>query len=226
MCNNCIQIVINWYHCQKCDDFDLCTSCYTSQDHHHGMTTIGLDADNDTSSDSQNLHPRETKREAIERFERALVHSTKCHAADCRCPSRFSCQQPKKVCRHRQVCQKKLNGSCPLCKQLIELCYLHACSCTDVRCMVPSCQKMKQNWKQQKKLRIKQILETSASAPALSFSSHGPDSTYQTTPYASAAALAQQPAPNILKAVDEVGDCWRVILNFIGCGQGTGEDFV
>ena len=36
-CNNCSSSMETRYHCQKCEDFDLCTKCYESEGHVHEM---------------------------------------------------------------------------------------------------------------------------------------------------------------------------------------------
>ena len=39
-CNNCTASMETRYHCQKCEDFDLCTKCYESEGHIHKMEKL------------------------------------------------------------------------------------------------------------------------------------------------------------------------------------------
>ena len=39
-CNSCSKSVETRYHCQKCEDFDLCTKCYESEGHIHKMEKL------------------------------------------------------------------------------------------------------------------------------------------------------------------------------------------
>ena len=39
-CNNCSSSMETRYHCQKCEDFDLCTKCYESEGHVHKMEKL------------------------------------------------------------------------------------------------------------------------------------------------------------------------------------------
>ena len=47
-CNSCSKSVETRYHCTVCDDFDLCTSCYSSKGHNHRMERQGFDLGGDS----------------------------------------------------------------------------------------------------------------------------------------------------------------------------------
>lgn len=55
----------------------------------------------------------------------------------------------KRVVQHTKVCQRKANGNCPICKQLIALCCYHAKYCQETKCPVPFCLNIKHKMKQQ-----------------------------------------------------------------------------
>ena len=145
-CNNCKVYVITWYHCRKCQDFDLCISCFRSQGHPHVMVSIDPDADSDTSADNQNLHHQEARIESIKRCGKAMVHSAQCQDADCWYPH---CEKMRRVHGHVKICKENFNGDCWCCEQMKALCYSHAYSCKDARCVFPYCESIKQKEMQQ-----------------------------------------------------------------------------
>ncbi|KAK4329042.1 hypothetical protein Pmani_000574 [Petrolisthes manimaculis] len=91
-CNHCKAHVETRYHCQECDDFDLCTSCFKTEDHNHKMVKLGLDLEDDTETKYLNL--QEAHITSIERCIQVLVHASQCRDANCRLAS---CEKMKKV---------------------------------------------------------------------------------------------------------------------------------
>lgn len=63
----------------------------------------------------------------------SLVHACQCRDANCR---RVSCHKMKRVVQHTKMCKKRVNASCPVCKQLIALCCYHAKHCSRDSCSV------------------------------------------------------------------------------------------
>ena len=78
---------------------------------------------------------------AIERCIESLVHACNCRIGN-NCQFR-SCNKMKRVAAHTHQCQRKSNGGCPICKQLIALCCYHAKTCDKSNCLVHFCQDIK-----------------------------------------------------------------------------------
>ncbi|CAG5123248.1 unnamed protein product [Candidula unifasciata] len=147
-CNVCNAAVETRYHCNTCDDFDLCMPCYKKGSHHHEMIKLGLGLD-DIGSSGKEENPQESRRKSIQRCISSLVHACQCKNANCRINA---CHKMKRVVAHTLGCKRRANHSCPICKQMIALCCYHAKHCTENKCPVPFCPQLKQ------KLRQKQLL--------------------------------------------------------------------
>ena len=61
-----------------------------------------------------------------------------------------SCIKMKRVLRHTRDCKLRMSGNCTICKQFLLLCYSHAKSCTDDKCPVPICARIKKNLQEQR----------------------------------------------------------------------------
>ncbi|KAL7831456.1 hypothetical protein SRHO_G00309590 [Serrasalmus rhombeus] len=94
------------------------------------------------SSDSWRLSIR---RLSIQRCVQSLVHACRCRNADCSLPS---CQKMKRVVQHTKGCNRRTNGGCPVCKQLLALCYCHAKHCQENKCPVSFCLNIKHKLRQ------------------------------------------------------------------------------
>lgn len=146
-CNNCKSHVETRYHCTICEDFDLCIQCHEKDGHPHKMEKLGLDLDDGSSpGDHNKTNPHEARKLSIQRCIQSLVHACQCRDANCRLTS---CQKMKRVVQHTKVCKRKTNGGCPICKQLIALCFYHAKHCPETKCPVPFCSNIKHRLKQQ-----------------------------------------------------------------------------
>ncbi|MCL4122459.1 UNVERIFIED_CONTAM: hypothetical protein GTU68_034122, partial [Idotea baltica] len=146
-CNNCKTQVETRYHCQECDDFDLCITCYNRDGHPHKMIRLGLGLeDGSASTENKNMNLQEARRQSIQRCIQSVMHAAKCRDANCRL---HSCSKMKRVLSHAKNCKKKNDGGCSICKQLIALCYFHARNCKDQKCVIPYCYNIKQKLKQQ-----------------------------------------------------------------------------
>ncbi|KAK6047839.1 TAZ zinc finger [Cooperia oncophora] len=86
--------------------------------------------------------------EGIQRCILSLVHACQCRDANCR---RVSCHKMKRVVQHTKMCKKRVNASCPVCKQLIKLCCYHAKHCSRDSCSVPFCTPIRQKIAEQKR---------------------------------------------------------------------------
>ncbi|GMR55528.1 hypothetical protein PMAYCL1PPCAC_25723, partial [Pristionchus mayeri] len=67
--------------------------------------------------------------ESIERCTLSLVHSSMCIDDNC---GIVGCHMMKRVVAHTRVCKKRVE--CPLCEQLIALCFYHAKRCQKEGC--------------------------------------------------------------------------------------------
>ncbi|CAG0896189.1 unnamed protein product [Cyprideis torosa] len=147
-CNHCRAQVETRYHCTVCEDYDLCCNCYERVNHPHRMERLesvmiggggeGKDGDKGEGADM--------KKVSIQRCIESLVHACQCRDANCRLPA---CQRMKKIVLHMRNCNRRTNGGCPICKQLIALCCYHAKHCMTNRCPVPFCMSIKQKCRQQ-----------------------------------------------------------------------------
>ncbi|KAF4110440.1 hypothetical protein G5714_009692 [Onychostoma macrolepis] len=146
-CSECKHHVETRWHCTVCEDFDLCINCYNSKGHEHQMEKWGLGLDDDSNQGSEaNKSPQESQRLRIHRYIQALLHACRCRNANCSLPS---CQKMKRVMQHIRGCERRINGGCSVCKQLIMLCWYHAKHCQENNCPVPFCLRIKHNIQQQ-----------------------------------------------------------------------------
>ena len=119
-------------------DYDLCVSCYEKDQHPHRMEKLGFDLDGGSPERGQNTP--EVRRQSLERCIKSLVHSCQCRNANC---GLQSCLKMRRIVSHTKSCRKKGNGGCPICKQLLALCFYHAKLCKEDKCMVPFCSSIK-----------------------------------------------------------------------------------
>lgn len=142
-CNNCQGTAI--WHCQTCEDFDLCNKCYESMSHVHKLEKVSalVEVSGEDKQDAGN-----SRNESIQRCIQSLVHACQCRDANCR---RMSCHKMKRVVQHTKVCKKRQNANCPVCKQLIALCCYHAKHCNGTACQVPFCLNIRQKLQEQRR---------------------------------------------------------------------------
>ena len=96
---------------------------------------------------------------AIERWIEYLVHACKCRIGN---NCQFSgCHKMKRVVAHTRRCQRKSDGGCPVCKQLIALCCYHAKTCNQSNCPVHFCQDIKAKLRAYPYREVKLVLNSS-----------------------------------------------------------------
>ena len=139
------------YHCNQCDDFDLCYTCYSREGHPHSLEKLGFDLGSTAEADPDRVT-------AIQRCINSLVHASQCHmpSVSCHMPS---CYKIKVVFSHTRLCKPKSDGECLICRQLLSLCCYHAKQCEDSKCSVSFCQNIKQ------KLQEQQLNQKQAQTP-------------------------------------------------------------
>ena len=94
----------------------------------------GSDVEGGANADS-------SRKISIKRCIQSLVHACQCLA---NCQQYQSCRKMKSIVAHTISCERKANGGCPICKQLIALCCYHAEACNEPKCPVPFCVTIKQ----------------------------------------------------------------------------------
>ncbi|KAL3315451.1 hypothetical protein Ciccas_005917 [Cichlidogyrus casuarinus] len=148
-CNVCQSQIVTGtrWHCNECEEFDLCAKCYEEQRHPHPMVKsgFGLDEAGDSRSDSQSASDRPATA-GLEKCIRSLVHACQCKDANCRMQY---CRTMKQVLCHAKSCTKRANNTCQFCKQLLSICYNHARYCNENQCPVPFCYNIRYRIKQQ-----------------------------------------------------------------------------
>jgi len=89
-----------------------------------------------------------SREEAINRCLTSLIHALNCReGATC---AAAGCQKMKRVVEHTRTCQRKTSHlasnnfrGCPICTQLMSLCFYHSKLCRQSVCHVPFCRIMK-----------------------------------------------------------------------------------
>lgn len=102
------------------------------------------------TQDPAQKDPREQHKASIQRCIPFLVHASQCRDPMCTQPG---CIKIKIVLRHFKICWLRASVGCALCKAFLLLCYSHAKSCTDEKCLVLLCARIK------KKLRERHTKE-------------------------------------------------------------------
>ncbi|GAA31548.2 E1A/CREB-binding protein [Clonorchis sinensis] len=150
-CNVCgAQIETRW-HCNDCEEYDLCSRCYATENHPHPMVKYGLGIDEDSGTNEESTdrpsgaNSTADRRSSIERCIKSLLHACQCRDANCRMQT---CTQMKRVLCHTRNCVKKSTNSCLLCRQLLSLLWHHARCCDESKCPVPFCLNIKYRVKQ------------------------------------------------------------------------------
>ena len=149
-CNVCKDQIETRWHCNECDEYDLCNRCYKRENHPHPMEQYGLGIEEEGSNANGESSGRPVgtvdRKSSLLSCITALIHANQCRDANCRLST---CLQMKRVLAHLRACPKRSSGACSLCKQLISMCCLHAKTCTSEQCSVPLCAQLKDRFRQQ-----------------------------------------------------------------------------
>nr|XP_006012805.1 PREDICTED: histone acetyltransferase p300-like [Latimeria chalumnae] len=195
-CNECKQHMEIRYHCNICEDYDLCITCYSTKSHEHMMEKLdlGLDDGSNSQQAADMQSPRDSRRLVVQRCIQSLVHACQCRNAKCLLPS---CQKLKRVVQHTQTCKRKTNGRCPICKQLIALCCYHAKHCQENKCPVPFCLNIKHKLRQQQlQHRLRRRMASMQRTGAVGQQQQeSPSQTLDTAPTGQQPPMPQTPLP-------------------------------
>ncbi|CAM9200709.1 unnamed protein product [Chrysoparadoxa australica] len=134
----------NRYHCEACQEFDLCLECYqkVGRDHPHPLKPIPV-----RTASSQ---PQLTERQRAERQRSIQLHMQLLqHASSCTqdCPSQ-NCKRMKGLLAHGTTCTQRAGGGCPICRRIWALLQIHARQCRAENCAVPKCKELREHLRQ------------------------------------------------------------------------------
>ena len=135
-CNACRLPCDVRYHCTICEDYDLCSKCYTEKKHPHQMDR----SDDPRESKNNNETPanlQQQRQMTLQRMVDVIRHAVQCRNANCLLRT---CNQCKILLKHEKECPKQGRQPCPLCKKLEVPIWYHAKTCVDPAC--PVCRKI------------------------------------------------------------------------------------
>lgn len=142
-CNNCNGDITTGYrfHCETCQDFDLCEHCASSSTHAHPLQRISVEWEGDQGSKALRM---QEQRHLLRRMGEELGHAAQCSG----CTSN-TCLRLRLMLEHQRNCTKGVQGKCRDCVQLERVIHAHAPRCRDKSCAVPGCSDLKDNLRQQ-----------------------------------------------------------------------------
>ncbi|CAF3707592.1 unnamed protein product [Rotaria sp. Silwood1] len=145
-CNSCRQLCDIRYHCTVCDDYDLCSKCYTTVKHEHRMERTDDTNETPTSSDTP-LNIQQQKQITMQRMLDAIRHAVQCRNANCIYKNCAPCQR---LLQHAKECTKASRNQCQLCNKLLSPIWFHAKTCNDQNCPLPYCTSFKHKLQRQR----------------------------------------------------------------------------
>uniref|UniRef100_A0A914I5F8 histone acetyltransferase n=1 Tax=Globodera rostochiensis TaxID=31243 RepID=A0A914I5F8_GLORO len=140
------------FHCNQCEDYDLCDQCRAKSNHPHEMEKLILGDDQKLADSASSAASRN---DSVKKCISSLVHACTCRDANCR---RGTCHKMKRVIQHTKTCKRRqsIGSNCAVCKQLIALCCYHAKHCTQTKCQVPFCLQIRAKLQEQKRSQNRQ----------------------------------------------------------------------
>jgi len=143
--------------CTCCvQDFDLCVACYKTASHPHPMVKLGLDLDDGSTPQPAGAGSGDGDKSATvaearrQTYAQLLAHACHCRNANCMRPG---CLRMHGLVSHVRGCDRKQKG-CQTCRQMLLLCCQHARSCTEARCPVPFCPKIRENQERRRREQL------------------------------------------------------------------------
>lgn len=162
-CNREILSGKRW-HCNTCNDYDLCQDCYKDPNCNRGSCTHTLQpiavepdaAEERAATDAQRVE----RQKKIMAHIQLIEHASRCMSKTCQSKN---CMRMKDLLNHASTCREKVQGGCKVCKRMWTLLRIHAQKCKDRNCKVPQClpirEKMRQIQKQQQAMDDRRRLE-------------------------------------------------------------------
>jgi len=121
------------------------------------MVKLGLDLDDSCTpqpagtesadGDAKSATMAEARRQT---YAQLLLHACHCRNANCMRPG---CLRMQGYVTHMRSCDRKQKG-CQTCRQMLLLSYHHARSCTEGRCPVPFCPKIRENQERRRREQL------------------------------------------------------------------------
>ncbi|CAF2062752.1 unnamed protein product [Rotaria magnacalcarata] len=145
-CNSCRQLCDIRYHCTVCDDYDLCSKCYSTVKHEHRMERSDDASETPTSSDTP-VNSQQQRQINIQRMLDTLRHAVQCRNANCIFKNCAPCQR---LLQHAKECTKASRNQCVLCNKIINPVWFHAKTCSDPNCPLPYCTGFKHKLQRQR----------------------------------------------------------------------------
>lgn len=166
-CVNCSREILSGtrYHCNTCQDYDLCQDCYKDPKTNRGACThklqpIAVDPDAAKERSGLSEQERQQRQRNLLLHIQLIEHASRCTSQNC---SSTNCAKMKNYLKHARICRVKVQGGCRICKRIWTLLRIHAQKCKDRNCPIPQCnairEKMRQLQKQQQAMDDRRRLE-------------------------------------------------------------------
>jgi len=150
-----------------------------------------------------------SREEAINRCLTSLIHALNCReGATC---TAAGCLKMKRVVDHTRTCQRKSSNirGCPICSQLMSLCFYHSKFCRQTVCHVPFCRIMKRkvqalNEQHAQQQSMQQSIHTLKPVPQFVIPPiNGPPSSASSNSRRETSSSSSEPSPKRLRLDDE-----------------------
>ena len=141
VCNNCQSDITagKRWHCDTCNDFDVCDKCNAKIKHEHKLNPIPVrEASKEDSAKTKKA--RQERQRSIQLHMQLLVHASACKNE--KCPS-ANCVKMKALLGHGSKCTLRATGGCHICRRIWALLQIHARQCRRDPCPVPRCKDLK-----------------------------------------------------------------------------------
>jgi E1A/CREB-binding protein len=166
-CVSCNREILsgNRYHCNTCQDYDLCQDCFKDPNVNRGACThtlqpIAVEPDANKERSGLSEAERLQRQRNLMLHIQLIEHASRCQSKTC---SSTNCAKMKQYLHHARVCRVKVQGGCRICKRIWTLLRIHAQKCKDTKCPIPQCtairEKMRQLQKQQQAMDDRRRLE-------------------------------------------------------------------
>ena len=166
-CVSCSREILSGkrYHCNTCQDYDMCQECYNDPKANRGSCTHELQAiavEPEAAKERSGLSEQERmqRQRNLMLHIQLIEHASRCQSSSC---SSTNCAKMKNYLHHARVCRVKVQGGCRICKRIWTLLRIHAQKCKESNCPIPQCnairEKMRQLQKQQQAMDDRRRLE-------------------------------------------------------------------
>lgn len=153
------------YHCNTCNEYDLCQECYRNPSTNRGGCThqlvpIAVEPEAGQERNGLTDAERQQRQRNLMLHIQLIEHASRCNSKTC---TSTNCAKMKSYLQHARSCSVKVQGGCRICKRIWTLLRIHAQKCKDPNCPIPQCnairEKMRQLQKQQQAMDDRRRLE-------------------------------------------------------------------